>query len=321
MTRRHVAFVLSCLLASLAMLGSAAADPLAVIAACKGRVQVSPARGGHAEAATFGRSLERGDRVVVASGGSATVFFNDGNIIELAEKSMVTIGGRVAERPKVGPGAQVPGEVFASVTRFVTRGSAQRGLVAMSSMRGDGDESPLIVAPRKTELLEARPAFSWRAVEGATRYRVAVSGDGGELWSREATGTTLEFPADAAPLVPGSDYLWDVRALDDHGEVRREESFFHVLAAEEADAVRSSLGRIRDSAGGSESAACHFLSGSYLFGRGLYRDAATHFEALSRLSPESSAACEALGNVYRAVGLMDQAAAEYQRALSLSQKH
>jgi len=41
------------------------------------------------------------------------------------------------------------------------------------------------------------------------------------------------------------------------------------------------------------------------------------FAALGGLFPESPAPHEALGNVYRAVGLMDLAAAEYQRALTL----
>jgi hypothetical protein len=298
----------------------AAADPLAVIAAFKGKVRVQPAKGGASSGATFGQPLERGDKVFVLAGGSATVFFNDGNVIGLSEKSSMTIGGRVAERPKVGPGSQLPGEVYSSVTRFVTGGSAQNGLVAMSSMRGTADDKPLLLAPRKTELLEPRPAFWWRAVAGATRYRIGVSGDSGELWNREVQGTTLEYPGDAAPLGEGADYLWEVRAYDDHGEARREGSFFHVLGAGDAAAIRGSLGRIRDSAGGADSPASHFLSGSYLFGRGLYRDAAFEFEALSKAAPRSSAPHEALGNVYRAVGLMDLAAAEYQRALSLSRE-
>lgn len=322
--RRSVgpAFQFLLLLAAAAVLLplAAQADPLAVIAAFKGKVQVMAAKGGAASGASFGRSLERGDRVIVGSGGSATVFFNDGNVIELSEKSSVTIGGRVADRPKVGPGSQLPGEVYSSVTRFVTGGSAQTGLVAMTSMRGVTDASPLLLAPRKTELLDPTPSFSWRAVEGATRYRIAVSGDAGELWSRDLKGTTLDYPSDAPPLTAGADYLWEVRALDDHGEKRHEESFFHVLATDDASSVRGSLDKIRDSAGGAESPACHFLCGSYLFGRGLYRDAAGHFEALSRISPESSAPHEALGNVYRAVGLMDLAAAEYQRALTLNRK-
>ena len=82
--------------------------------------------------------------------------------------------------------------------------------------------------------------------------------------------------------------------------------------------MRDDLARIATSAGGDASAAAQFLSGSYLYGRGLYRDAATHFEKLSQISPESPAPHEALGNVYQAVGLTDQAAAAYKKALDLA---
>ena len=298
---------------------AASADPLAVIAAVKGRVEVTSARGGPAVRASFGRTLERGDRIAVPAGGAATVFFNDGNVVELAEKSAMTIGGRAAPARKAGAAPGLPGEVYANVSKFVTGGSRETGLVALSSLRG-GDSSPLILEPRKTELLDGRPTFRWRALEGATRYRVAVSGEQGELWNREVEDTALEYPADAAPLTAGGDFLWEVRAFSAQGESRREESYVHVLTPEEAAGVRGSLVRIHESAGGVGSPAACFLSGSYLFGRGLYRDAVGQFEALSQLSPESPSAHEALGNVYRAVGLMDLAAAEYQRALTLSRE-
>jgi len=300
--------------------GTAAAEPLAVVAAVKGRVEVTAAKGGAPVRASFGRSLERGDRVAVPAGGSASIFFNDGNVIELAEKSTITIGGRAAPKSKGAVGPGLPGDVYASVTRFVAGGSRETGLVALSSLRAGPDAAALLLEPRRTELLAASPAFRWRSVEGAARYRVAVSGDAGELWNREVEGSALDYPADAPALAPGGDYLWEVRAFSDRGELRREESSFHLLAAEEAAGVRASLTRISEVAGGAEGPAARFLSGSYLFGRGLYRDAARQFEALSLLVPGSPAPHEALGNVYRAVGLMDLAAAEYQQALSLSRE-
>ena len=252
-------------------------------------------------------------------GGSASLFFNDGNVIELAEKSSITIGGRATARPRAGaPG--LPGEVYANVSKYVTGGSRETGLVALSALRGSDTAAPLLLEPRKTELTDGRPAFRWRAIEGATRYRVAVSGDAGELWNREVTATALDYPADAPALAPGADFVWQVRALADQGELRREESYVHVLATEESAGVHDAVARIAEGTGGSGSAAARFLSGSYYFGRGLFRDAAEQFQALSLLSPDAPAPHEALGNVYRAVGLMDLAAAEYQRALALSRE-
>jgi len=309
------------LAAALAALGLslatvAFADPFALIASVKGKVEVVNAKGETARA-SFGRGLERGDKVVVGAGASATVYFSDGNVIELAEKSSVTVGGKVAAKSRTG-GADIPGGVYAQVSKVVTGGSRQSGLVGMSQMRGAEQRAPLILSPRNSDLLEDRPVLQWRPIEGATRYKVTVSGDDGALWSRDVKAGPLAWPADAAPLTRDADYLWLLEAFSDKGLLAREESVFHVVSANAAGVVRDDVDRIRESAGGDDSAASAFLAGSYLLGKGLYHDAAGQFETLCRISPEAAAPHEALGNAYRAMGLMDQAAAEFQKALELS---
>ena len=304
-------FALIAIAASTAL---AASDPYAILASVKGKVEVA-AKGGAPQRATFGRPLARGDKVIVAPGAAATVYLSDGNVIELAEKSAVTIGGTVGS--KSPGGAELPGTVYTQVSKFVTGGSRATGLVAMSTMRGGEEATPFLDAPRKSDVISDRPTFRWRTVAGATRYRLTLSGDQGDLWNREVSGLTLDYPADAPPLARDGDYLWKVEALGDRGKVREEASVFHVLAADAATTVTRDLQHIAESAGAA-SPATHFLAGSYLSGRGLYTDAVGHFSELSRISPDSPAPHEALGNVYRAVGLMDLAAAEFQKALELT---
>src|SRR2546426_3520692 len=135
------------LLATIAAALPALGAPLAVLAAVKGRVQV--VRGSNpAQPAGFGVALEQGDQVVVPAGGAATVFFNDGNVIELSEKSRITVGGKVPAKPRVGPGSDLSGEVYSNVSRFVTGGSAQTRLVAMATGRGSDTSAPIPLAPR-----------------------------------------------------------------------------------------------------------------------------------------------------------------------------
>ena len=325
MLRPFRAAVLACATIAFAMAvlvpTAALADPVAVIAAVKGKVDVTSSRGGVPQRAVFGRALERGDLVAVAPGGAATLFFNDGNVIDLAEKSTLKIGGRVAG--KSGGATGLPGEVYASVAKFVAGGSRETGLVALSELRSGPAEqdAPFLIGPRKTALIADRPVFAWRAVPGATRYRITVSSaDQGELWSQEVAGLSLPFPKESAALVAGGEYLWEVEALSDLKSLRRESSVFQVLAAAQAAAVRANLDRIRDSAGGFENAAARYLAGSYLSGLGLFQDATEHFGELCKLSPTSPAPHEALGTVYTKVGLMDLAAAEFQQALALTRE-
>lgn len=294
------------------------ADPLAILAAAKGQVRVLPASGGDPQQATFGHPLEGGDTVELGDDGSATVVFNDGNVIELSSGSSITIGGRVSDAPKA---ASLPDDVFGQVSKYVTGGSRQKGLVALSAMRsGTDDKGAILLSPRESDVMTDRPGFSWRAVQGATRYKLSVSGEQGEIWGLETDETHVRFPADIDPLRGGADYLWSIQAMGDAGLIRDEETFFHVLDDESRELMAEHIDHIGQSAGGRDTPATHFLCGSYLFTRGVYGDAAEHFEALSRHSPESPAPHEALGNVYRAVGLMDLAAAEFERALSLTRE-
>ncbi|MBI1795493.1 MAG: hypothetical protein HY076_01010 [Candidatus Eisenbacteria bacterium] len=308
---------LGSVLARPAPVPAAPADPVAVIAAVKGRVDIGSSHGGPLQRAVFGRALERGDRVTVAAGGAATLFFNDGNVIEVAEKSSLTVSGRVGGKPAAGPASGLPGEVYASVTRFVAGGSRETGLVAGSALRGT-DQAPIQLAPRRTAVLTDKPSFAWRAVEGATRYRVSVSSaDKGDLWTREVAGLSIGWPADAAGIAAG-DYLWEIEAFADARSLRKESSVFSALEPAKAATIRGNLDRIRDTAGGSDSPAARYLAGSYLSGLGLYQDATEQFGALCRLSPSSPAPHEALGNVYTKVGLMELAAAEFKQALALT---
>ncbi|MEO5617369.1 MAG: hypothetical protein ABIS67_06330 [Candidatus Eisenbacteria bacterium] len=297
---------------------AATAEPFALLAAAKGTVTVTSTKLGTGAQVSFGRELARGDKLAVGPGGSATIYFSDGNVVELGERSTLTIGGRAGSRPTAGPGAALPAGVYANVARFVTRGSRETGLVAQSTLRGSEAPPPMLLAPRRSDLIHDRPDFRWRPIEGATRYRVTVTGESGELWTRETREPALVYPADATALERDLDYLWRVDARSDAGSLHAEESVFHVVSEDIRKAVNVDLGQIEQSAGGEKRPATQFLAGSYLSGRGLYHDAAARFERLSRIVPESPAPHEALGNVYQAIGLMDRAAAEYQRALELT---
>ena len=304
--------------AALLLASTALAAPFALVASVQGKVEVARGKT-KAVRAAFGTALERGDRVTVAPGGAATIYFSDGNVIELSEKSTVTVGGRVASAARTGPAAEIPSTVYAQVSQVVTGGSRQTGLLALSQMRSGGeDRAPLILQPRRADVLTDRPAFSWRPVEGATRYKVMLSSESGQLWGAEVTNTHLDFPASAAPLARDADYVWTVEALSDHGKLHAETSLFHVVSPEVETAVRSDVASIERGFPSSDHPAANFVRGQYEVGRGLYHDAALRFRRLSELMPDSPAPHEALGNVYRAIGLMDLAAAEYQRALELT---
>ena len=254
-------------------------------------------------------------------GGAATVFFSDGNVVTVAERSSITVGGRAAP---ASHGSALPGEVYARVSRFATAGSRQTGLVSMADMRaGSDDGAPMLLSPRSTALLEDAPTFRWRAVTGAARYRVHVNTAAGvEMWVREVPAAAgaepaLAYPADAARMAAGAEYQWEIEAMDEKGALRREATLVRILPGETGASVRGNLAHIAESSGGEQSAAAHYLAGSYLSGLGLYDEATRRFVALAKLAPAAPEPHEALGNLYLNVGLSDRAATEFQLALAL----
>lgn len=311
---------LAAVVVAVAVAGSAFADPVAVVGAVEGKATLTPAKGrkGAPVPVSFGAALEPGDLIAVAPRSRATLFFNDGNVIELGAGSSLTIGGRAAAGNAAG-GDKLPREAFAAVTNFRISGSRERGLVAAPALRSGeaADRTPEPLAPRSTDVLEDRPGFSWRAVRSATRYSVHVSNDGGELWTADSDHPALAFPAEAAAL-PEGEYLWEVQAFNGSTPLERASATFRVIPAVQADAVRHVVEQIHASAGGADSPAARYLAGAYLFDRGYLSAAAEQFRALIALAPGSPAPHEALGDVYRAVGLTDLATAAYAKATSLS---
>lgn len=289
------------------------ADPIAIIAAMEGKVEVTIPDSDTPKRAAFGMQLEKGDRVSVGKGATATLLFSDGNVIELSEQSSVTVSTSIEKSDK----NELPGEVYDKVNRYITGGFRETGLVAQMKMRGVEHSRNFIISPRETSILDTRPKLTWGSAKGASRYIVTLSSDEGDLWKLEVTDTSLIYPATAPNLLDDAFYIWEVEARSDVKPLSRESTDFHVLPSTMVDQVRADMAAIEEILG-DDSPALHFVSGSYLSSLGLYQDALEHFQILCRLSPKTPGPYEALGNLYAEIGLNDFASIEYQKALSLS---
>lgn len=307
--------VTSCLLAWLALPALAAplAAPLAFITDLTGKVDVARVASKRVDPAVIGAALRKGDRILVARGAKATVLFKEGNLLELPGKSALTIGAR-PPAAGAGSGDDLMANVFESVSEGVVGGTRETGFVALAPARGESIRD-LILAPRQCEILEDRPTLRWRPMSGAGRYLVEVSDDSGVLWRREVGSSELAFPADAPALRRGVDHLWELSVPGESGVVYRESSGFRVKSESEAESIRRHLARIEGS--GASNGASTFLAGAYLAGQGLFIDAIQRFDALCRAHPDDPGPREALGQVYRAMGRSEDAAAEFQKALTL----
>jgi hypothetical protein len=84
------------------------------------------------------------------------------------------------------------------------------------SVRGaESRPAVTVVLPANRAVLGAAPNFTWRAVPGATAYRILVSRpDGDSVWATTTSDTTVRGPEEVSRAGPGL-YYWYVDVLLD----------------------------------------------------------------------------------------------------------
>ena len=91
-----------------------------------------------------------------------------------------------------------------------------RGPAGTLPVRGaESRPAVTVVLPAERAVLGAVPNFTWRAVPGATAYRILVSRpDGDSVWATTTSDTTVRGPEDVSRAGPGL-YYWYVDVLLD----------------------------------------------------------------------------------------------------------
>jgi hypothetical protein len=212
--------------------GAASAQPVPAVpdahllVATRGAVLLRRAGWAAASPTGPGAAMRRGDLVSVPAGGAATVACADLTLRELPP-------GRFSGLPCAVP--EKAGLLFEGNLIAATRGD-------------DSDELPVVIAPRRSQLLSPRPLLRWH-VPGAGNAAVTVTVKGpGVSWSASppAGSTSLAYPADAPALQPGGSYRVTVSAAGRSSDEAGDPGLaFSLLADPAAAEARAALARIQ----------------------------------------------------------------------------
>ena len=242
--------------------------------------------------ALFGAPLRRGDLLRLGSAGSATV--------ACADLKLATVEGGVSGYPcQTAPRTPL---VYEGTLLNPTRGD-----------NGSGD-TPLVISPRKTKLLNPRPVLRWQPMPGAKSYKLSLRGTN---WIAEMSGASeLPYPDSAPALQPGVTYRLVVTAGDRSSSEEPGAGLgFSVLGAAEAKAVKEAEAKIR-ALSLTETATALLIANVYAT-NGLYAEAV---EGLERLpGPQEPAVLRLLGDLYISTGLNRLAEERYTTALARSE--
>lgn len=243
----------------------------------------------------FGTELAQGDLIKVEVGGSVKIRCPDDSVKSLP-------AGQIRGVP-----CSEAGKTLASGPRLLSR------------VRGDADEGGglTLLSPRWTWLTDGSPTLRWSAPPEVKRFTVTVRGGGSEWTATVESATSLPYPKDAPPLIPGKQYAVVVKA-EGLSSTRADAALplFEVLPPARAAEAKRGIEKIRSL--GLAPGPTAWLETEWLAGQGLLAEAIETGEAAARSFPEA-ALHRALGSAYKGVGLAGRAVDSYRKALELDE--
>lgn len=172
-----------------------------------------------------------------------------------------------------------------------------------------------LVSPRGTRILPGVVTFEW-AGDPRARYSIRVIGPRGLTWeAREIALQPLTYPATAPRLEAGAEYEWEVSS---RGQQPRTATF-RVASPEQSQRVDQALQTLKGAASaGYSSGTVPSMCAALLIDEGLYADARRELLAAIAARPQEPAYHVLLAEIYRRVGLDDEAGESTGRARLLA---
>lgn len=190
-------------------------------------------------------------------------------------------------------------------------------------------DTPIIISPYDTALLNDRPPISWYAVPGAVSYTVRVkdiTGSGLD-WERPVNSPSqsafgeikIDYPADVEALQLGGRYklIVEARLKSTEKPATPGESLFRMLDREDIQQVRDIVEKVDNSNLPKEEKVLQQLYDVYI-SRNLIAEIIERLEALVRDGTQKAQVYRTLGDLYRQQGLYDSAKPRYETAIDLA---
>ncbi|MDP2783965.1 MAG: hypothetical protein Q8O38_05145 [Sulfurimicrobium sp.] len=167
--------------------------------------------------------LDAGAQVVVAYFAQSTEFsFKGPARIAIQAENAKALKGTVETR-------RLDNEKSGAVKKFVQSG---RLTLATVEMRSLPTVKPRLQSPVNSKIADARPTFSWKALDDVTKYHLLLSDERGQILHDVLVETNSWQLPQGGTLVHGITYKWKVAAVMKSGESDAAESNFTVADME-----------------------------------------------------------------------------------------
>ncbi len=182
---------------------------------------------------------------------------------------------------------------------------------------GEDRNTPVLISPYSSAILDPRPSLSWFSVNGATSYTVQVKGKGVN-WSSETKSTLLPYPHQELDLESGNVYKVTVIANQGNSPLVASSAVLIVSSDMEAQQVKAMIKRIQNLNLPQDDLAIDI--DTVYMSQNLLSEAIKALEVRVRAGTKNPTLYRLLGDRYLEAGLPDIAKREYTTATTLAQK-
>jgi tetratricopeptide (TPR) repeat protein len=294
---------------------------MAVITEIKGKAIYKEAGLSQFTKATWGTRLYNGDQVSTDDKSEIKLLYSDNSFVTVGPNSMITISdaeyNSTERTDEVKSIQSATGVNFSALTFKKVENKDVGALAGVRS--GESAQAIDLESPYSTTIRTDRPAFTWSSKISYDGYTVNLYSSKGLVWSRKVNEPALQYPENEKGLEPGESYFWNVEGEYLINTDKSSNHKFTVLTSEKFKEVEVNESSIRYSfRDDPESSSLHSVLGAFYLDQGLFQDAITEFQIVSKINADAPMPHEILGSLYSEVGEKDRAIEELREALALT---
>ena len=279
----------------------------------KGEVEIA-SEGQATKEAKPGDFIYEGEDLTIHSGGAATLAMYDKTLREFTGPATLSIREGSAE------GGTVLGNLTSAVTDMLFSSNQQTSQAVMATRSIDTGSDvvslPVLTQPAPGENLISMPRqFRWRGIRGVPLYRVTVYNSSEVMWQTTTSEAKVRWPVKDCDFASGQTYYWVVEALVGNTVLRSHAGEFTLLDKESGAGLVKVLNETDTSV--SDPAMSLALKARLCLDSQAYSKAMEVLDGSIENAP-SAEAYALRAEVNDALGLADDAIADYRKAMSLA---
>ena len=186
-------------------------------------------------------------------------------------------------------------------------------------VKGPSDrDTPALIVPYSSTLLNQKPNFSWYSVASATSYKVQVTGMGVN-WEKEVVTTDLLYPQEQPAMRFGNAYKITIIAIQNGSPTKASVAALNLLPQQDAQQVRKIVKQINNLGIPKDEAAFLDLDRLYM-SKNLLHETIGSLESRVKTGSRNPTLYRVLGDRYLEAGLPESAKREYTRATTWAKR-